>query len=288
MGKIIGFEDYYFENKHILCMRAFSVAAVISMINDGTSPTGSTKLDDETGHNCKMLSTLYKSFCHVALSLNHNSWAITQFESAFCNLILQDNNCLVYYYDADTYCKSMPFSYNGDLTNMSRILVQLTLLLISTNVYTPNIINSVWGEDANARLVLGGPRGDLSLIQRKILSLSKVAIKMVHIWMTDPSMPVLQANLDFFKRLPPTVQQLLHQRCNKIVFAQEPVPPGTAATQLPMNNLRNYLVPDTLPFKEKAICWYCNLLLNNSRADDMTGFDNGILMAYTACVLPAN
>ncbi len=90
-----------------------------------------------------MLSTLYKSFCCLVLGLNHNSWAITQSESAFCNLILQDINCLVYYYDTDTHCKIMPFSYSGDLTDMSRILVHLTLLLIGTNAYTPNIINSV-------------------------------------------------------------------------------------------------------------------------------------------------
>ncbi len=56
----------------------------------------------------------------------------------------------------------------------------LTLLLTGADACTPHIINSVWGDDENARLALGGPRGGLSLIRRKILTLSKVAINMVH------------------------------------------------------------------------------------------------------------
>jgi hypothetical protein len=48
-------------------------------------------------------------------------------------------------------------------------------------------------------------------------------------------------------------------------------------------NLCNHTVPDNLSFKEKAIRWYCDLLLHHGVADDMTGFDNEILMAYGVC-----
>jgi hypothetical protein len=48
-----------FENERILCTRVFSVAAIAATIEDGASPPGSTKLDDETGHNCKMSRELY-------------------------------------------------------------------------------------------------------------------------------------------------------------------------------------------------------------------------------------
>jgi hypothetical protein len=166
---------------------------------------------------------------------------------------------------------------------MACILPRLTLLPTGADACTPHIINSVWGEDKNAHLALGGPQGDLSLIHRKILTLSKVAINMVHIWMTNPSMNFLAPNSASFQRLPLTVQWLLLQTSKKIVYAREPVPPGTPATQLLTNNLCQYLVPDTLLFEEKAICWYCELLLHHDKADDMTGFDNGILIVYGMC-----
>ena len=40
---------------------------------------------------------------------------------------------------------------------------------------------------------------------------------------------------------------------------------------------------DNLSFEEKAIRWYNELLLHPGKADDMTGFDNGILIAYGMC-----
>jgi hypothetical protein len=46
--------------------------------------------------------------------------------------------------------------------------------------------------------------------------------------------------------------------------------------------LRNYIIPDTQSFEEKAIRWYNDLLLGQ-RADDQTGFDNGIIVAYGMC-----
>jgi hypothetical protein len=188
----------------------------------------------------------------------------------------------MYYYDTDNYVNGHPISLPGNLTNMICILPQLTLLLIGTNAYTPHIIDSVWGEDANARLALGGPRGDLSLVCRRLLTLSKVAINTVYIWMTNPNTPVLAPHSNSFKCLPPTVQQLLRYTHEKIVFACEPVPSETTTTHL-LTNICSYLIPDTLPFAEKAIRWYCDLLLNHKKVDDMTGFNNGILIAYGMC-----
>jgi hypothetical protein len=101
--------------------------------------------------------------------------------------------------------------------------------------------------------------------------------------MTNPNTPVLAPHSNGFKRLPPTVQQLLRHTHEKIVLAREPVPSGTTTTHLLTDNLRSYLVPDTLPFAEKAIHWYRDLLLNHENVDDMTGFDNGILIAYGMC-----
>ena len=93
-----------------------------------------------------------------------DSWAITRSEAAFKNLILQDLDAMMYYFDTNTYCKNKPISLPGDLKDMATIFARLTLLLEGADACTTHIINSVWGEDDDARLALGGPSGNLSLI----------------------------------------------------------------------------------------------------------------------------
>ena len=172
-------------------------------IDDGESPPGSTKLDDETGHNCKMPHCHYRIFCTSIIGVPLDSWAITQLEAAFKNLILHDLNVMMYYFNTDTYYKNEPISLPGDLKDMATIFApRLTLLLVGADTCTLHIINSVWGEDDDARLALGGPRGDLSLIRRRLLTLSKVAINTVHIWLTDPSTPILAHTSDSYDCLP--------------------------------------------------------------------------------------
>jgi hypothetical protein len=288
IGTIIGYEDYYLKNEHVLCTRVFSVTAVATTIDDGTSPLGSTELDNEMRHNCKMSKEIYTSFGLLVLGLNHDSWATACTERAFRNLLIQDVDAMMYYWDTDNYINGAPVLLPDGCLDMARILARLTLLLTGADACTPHIINSVWGDDKNACLALGEPQGDLSLIHRKLLTHSKVAINMVHIWMTNPSMNFLAPNSANFQQLPPTVQRLLLQTSKKIVYAREPVLHGTPATQSLTNNLRQYLVPDTLLFEEKAIRWHRELLLHHDKADEMTGFDNGILIAYGTCPPPAN
>ncbi len=114
----------------------------------------------------------------------------------------------------------------GDLKHIAIILARLTLLLIGADACTPYIISKVWGEDEATRLALGGPRGDLSLICRQILTHQNVAINTVHIWLTNPLTPVLPPNSETLKLLPRTIQQLLLDCLHKRVFAREPVLSG--------------------------------------------------------------
>ncbi len=73
IGTIIGYEDYYLKNERILCTCIFSVAAVATTIDNGASPLGSTELDNEMGHNCKMYKEFDTYFGLLVLGLNHNS-----------------------------------------------------------------------------------------------------------------------------------------------------------------------------------------------------------------------
>jgi hypothetical protein len=129
-------------------------------------------------------------------------------------------------------------------------------------------------------LLLEGREETSLLFAKKILTLLKVAINTVYIWMTNPSMPILSPDLHGFNCLLPPVQLLIHCTHANRTFACKPVSQGTATACLLTDNLRKYSVLDTLPFEKKAICWYRELLLNHNQADDMTGFDNGILIAY--------
>ncbi len=97
-----------------------------------------------------MSHELHKSLTLLVFRIDHNSWANACTEITFRNLILQDIDTIMYYYDTDNYVNGHPISLPGNLTNMARILAWLTLLLVGTNAYTPHIIDSVWGEDANA------------------------------------------------------------------------------------------------------------------------------------------
>ena len=147
---VIGFNDYYFEAERVLCTRAFSTSAVGTTVNDGTSPPGSTELNDETGHNCKMPHSLYRIFCTIVLGLPSDFWAITQLEAAFKNRILQDLDAMMYYFHTGTYYKNEPISIPGHLKDTATICTRLTLLLVGADACTPHIINSVWGEDDDA------------------------------------------------------------------------------------------------------------------------------------------
>jgi hypothetical protein len=86
----------------------------------------------------------------MVLGLDHNSWATAHTKSAFHNLIIQDIDALMYYYNTDKYINSMPVSSPGDLINMACILARLTLLLVGADACTPHIINSVRGADTDA------------------------------------------------------------------------------------------------------------------------------------------
>ena len=159
----------------------------------------------------------------------------------------------MFYFDTNTYYKDVPISLPGVRKDMATIFACLTLLLVGADACTPHIINSVWWEDNDARLALGGPRGDLSLIRHCLLTLAKVAINTVHIWLTNPDTPILAHTSDSLDCLPSTLRQLLLHSSDKLVFAREPVPRGTESVNLLMQNLLNHRVPNTLTFKENAI-----------------------------------
>ncbi len=106
-----------------------------------------------------MPKALYKAFCHHVLGLPPNSWASHQTEMAFRNLIIQDLDAMMFYYNTDCYdVNQVPFSYLGDQKDMARILAQLTLLLVGADACTTHIIIPCGGRTMMHGLPLAAPK----------------------------------------------------------------------------------------------------------------------------------
>jgi hypothetical protein len=143
---ILVYEDYYFKSEHVLCTQAFSVAAIPTTVDDGESPPGRTKHNNERGQNCRMTKEQYQAYCRLVLGLNDNTWANYHSKGALRNMIFQDLDAMMYYYNMDWQVCSKPVSPPGNITNMAKILARITLLLVGTDACT-SIINNVWGAD---------------------------------------------------------------------------------------------------------------------------------------------
>ena len=64
----------------------------------------------------------YRAFTRLVLGLDNNTWDNQCTECAFCNLILQDLDAMLYYFDTDWQVCSKPVSPPGDITYMVIIL----------------------------------------------------------------------------------------------------------------------------------------------------------------------
>jgi len=64
---------------------------------------------------------------------------------------------MMYYWDTNNYVYGAPVLLPDNRLDMACILARLTLLLTGADACTPHIINSVWGDNKNAHLSLGGP-----------------------------------------------------------------------------------------------------------------------------------
>jgi hypothetical protein len=78
---------------------------------------------------------------------------------------------------------------------------------------------------------------------------------------------------------PKTTTPIEWQTC----LCTQACPSGHRSINLLLQNLWNHTVPNTLAYKENAIGWFSSLLLNQTHANNMTGFDNGILFVYGMC-----
>ena len=91
---IISYMHYYFHNERVLLTQAFASSTTATTVGDGGQPRGSTELDDETGHNCRMSNKEFQMFAHLVLGLNSGDYdeGFAQTDHSFLNMLLNDYN----------------------------------------------------------------------------------------------------------------------------------------------------------------------------------------------------
>jgi hypothetical protein len=69
-GMTISYEHYYFHQVRVLLTHAFATSTTATTVGDEGKPRWSTELGDESGHNCCMTNSEYRTFAHLVLGLD--------------------------------------------------------------------------------------------------------------------------------------------------------------------------------------------------------------------------
>jgi hypothetical protein len=165
---------------------------------------------------------------------------------------------------------------------LAQALARCTLLLIGADALTPSIIECVWGANKIIRRNLGGPRGDLALICRCLISLSAVAINTFHLWTTTDHDNTQIITPDALQFNPPGLRAIIDSiaRPSAATYVREPLSPGTDRINILLNNIRNSTDPTSSTFEDTVVTWYFELLLRKKYATNSTGTANSIFAAY--------
>ena len=155
-------------------MKAFAASTTATTISDGGKPRGSTELDALTGHNCAMMTTDYTIFVSIVLRTRGEK----PNDDSFLNMLLCDYVCLT------NLSAFFRLNEEGARREIARILARFSLLMLGAKALTPRIVERVWGSNPTVRKNLGGTRGDLALIRRRLISLAVIANNTFHLWLT--------------------------------------------------------------------------------------------------------
>jgi hypothetical protein len=166
------------------------------------------------------------------------------------------------------------------------ILARFAILLLGADALTPTIIRKVWGENDVVQRNLGGPRGDLAIIRRQLISHACVANNILHLWLTTTFNGHTIIPLDSLNYIPPGARDILQlvRRNDAAIYVREPLPSGQDRICILLQNLRQHPTnPISSHFKDIFISWYRDLLCNGDCSTDTTGVENHIFAAFGHC-----
>jgi hypothetical protein len=283
-GMTISYGHYYFHQDRVLLTHAFATSTTATTVGDGGKQRGSTELDDESGHNCYMTNAEYRTFAHLVLGLDPTQDTIgtgnegyKQHDRSFANMLLAD------YVTITNLHPVIGSEITGDRRALARTLARCTLLLLGSDALTLSIIQRVWGANDTVRKNLGGPRGNLALIRRHLISLSKVTINMYHLWATIDFNNTRIINDDALRCHPPGLRSIIQtlKDLTTAEYVRAPLAPGTTRINILLTNLKhNTIDPSSINFEDTVVSWYSDLLLHRHTATDITGIGNGIFQAF--------
>jgi hypothetical protein len=125
---------------------------------------------------------------------------------------------------------------------MACILARFSLLMLGADALTPVIVEGVWGKDDFVCQHLGGTRGDLAIIRRRLILLACMANNAFHLWF----------NISFKERkiITPKARQHVPQGvCNtlllvkdntSVVYVCKPLPSSKDCIHKLQHNLRQH------------------------------------------------
>ena len=141
----------------------------------------------------------------------------------------------------------------------------------------------MWGENEVVRRNLGGPRGDLAIVRRRLISLASVANNTFHLWLTTTFNGGVIIPLDTLQHLPSGVRDILQLVAlpAAAIYVREPLPSGQDRINVLQNNLCQKLHdPSSFNFNDIIVGWYRDLLLRGNHSTDSTGVENHLFAAY--------
>ena len=278
LGYHISYKHYYFHQSRVLLTKAFAASTTASTVGDGGTPRGSTELDAICGFNCHMVLEEFHMFAHLVLGLRPpTQYGTAPSDRSLLNMLLED------FVVISNLTPFFALDEPGDRRTLARRLARFSLLLLGADALTPRIVRRVWGENEVVRQNLGGPRGDLALVRRRLISLASVTNNTFHLWLTTTINGKMIIPTDSLQHLPPGVRDIfqLISLNDAAIYVREPLHSGQNRIHILQNNLRqNPHTPISSNFEDIIVGWYCDLLLGGNIATDFTGVENHIFAAY--------
>ncbi len=258
-------------------------------VGDGGKPKGSTELDDVTGHNCAMSKKECTTFAVSVQGLRPDLQLGTRQTKRLLLNMLLDNFVTLTNLTA-VYSLNEP----TDKCALARILACFSLLMLGADSLTPTIVEHVWGQDDIVRRNLGGPRGDLAIIRRRLISLACVANNTFHLWLNTSFEEKNIITPEALKYTPKGVHDiiLLVKDNTSAIYVCEPLPSGKDRIQKLQHNLRHHCLSPIsstfYSFEDTIVHWYRDLLLEGTNSTNSIGEENHIFAAYGLTPLKDN
>jgi hypothetical protein len=158
-----------------------------------------------------------------------------------------------------------------------------TLVLTGSDILNPSIIQRIWEANNTIWKTLGEPRGDLALIQWRLVLLSKIAINTYHLWETTNFNNARIINNDALRCHPPSLLIIIQslQDPTTTEYVCVPLALGTAPIHILLLNLwHNMIDPSSITYEDAAVSWYSDLHLHGCSATDTTGIKNRIFQTF--------